>query len=291
MAVRTSFVQEYVFNKERLMSRLPYQMMHFTEDELNQKYNSYFPTPKIKSFNDFLNYAKINRQDLQVQECLDENVVRIPKLKCKLESIFSKTIHKKSKNRFKLFLIDLSTYFSSESDNRQYNVLEPPLGLMALETFLNKKLKEKIEVKITKSFIDFDSFDELLRLINKFSPDLIGIRAMTFYSGFFHETVAYLRDEGIKIPIIAGGPYPTASYHDILKDKNIDVCAIPEGEITLLEFINAMIENDKRLPNFNILKKIKGIAFSHETKRNKLKQGIASIPVSGMIPEMINNLE
>ena len=43
MAVRTSFVQEYVFNKERLMSRLPYQMMQFTEDELNQKYNSYFP--------------------------------------------------------------------------------------------------------------------------------------------------------------------------------------------------------------------------------------------------------
>ena len=39
--------------------------------------------------------------------------------------------------------MDLSTYFSSESDNRQYNVLEPPLGLMALETFLNKELKEK----------------------------------------------------------------------------------------------------------------------------------------------------
>ena len=84
---------------------------------------------------------------------------------------------------------------------------------------------------------------------------------MTFYSGFFHETVAYLRDEGIKTPIIAGGPYPTASYHDILKDKNVDVCAIAEGEITLLEFINAMIENGKRLPNFNILKKLKELRF------------------------------
>ena len=98
-----------------------------------------------------------------------------------------------------------------------------------------------------------------------------------------------MRDKGIKTPIIAGGPYPTASYHDILKDKNIDVCAIAEGEFTLLEFINAMIENGKQLPNFKALKKIKGIAFSHENKTNASK-GIASIPVSGIIPEMINKV-
>ena len=289
MAVRTSFVQEYVFNKERLMNRLPYQMMHFTEDELNQKYNSYFPTPKIKSFNDFLDYAKIDRSQLGVEECLDEKNVRIPNLKSKLKKIFPKKILKKPKNRFKLFLIDLSTYFSSDSDNRQYNVLEPPLGLMALETFLDQKLENKIEINITKSFIDFDSFKELLELIVRFKPDLIGIRAMTFYSGFFHEGVAYLRNNGIKIPIIAGGPYPTASYHDILKDKNIDVCAIAEGELTLLEFINAMIANKKQLPNFETLKKIKGIAFSHKQNNNNTREGIASIPVSGTIPEVINN--
>ena len=136
-------------------------MMHFTEDELNQKYNSYFPTPKIKSFNDFLDYAKIDRSQLGVEECLDEKNVRIPNLKSKLKKIFPKKILKKPKNRFKLFLIDLSTYFSSDSDNRQYNVLEPPLGLMALETFLDKKLENKIEINITKSLIDFDSFKEL----------------------------------------------------------------------------------------------------------------------------------
>ncbi len=289
MAVRTSFVHEYVFNKERLKSRLPFQMMHFTEDELDQKYNSYFPTPKIKSFDDFLDYAKIDRDQLRVKECLDENSVRIPNLKDKLKSIFPKNNSKKLKNRFKLSLIDLSTYFSSETDNRQYNVLEPPLGLMALETFLNENLKDKIEINIAKSFIDFDSFKELLDLIIKFNPHLIGFRAMTFYSGFFHEAVSFLRAKGINTPIIAGGPYPTASYHDILKDENIDVCAIAEGEITLFEFINAMIDNGKQLPKFEILKKIKGIAFSHKNKSNNLKKGIASIPVSGIIPEMINN--
>ena len=61
------------------------------------------------------------------------------------------------------------------------------------------------------------SFEELLDLVNDFAPNIIGIRSMTFYSGFFHDGIAFLRDNGIKVPIIAGGPYPTASYSDILE--------------------------------------------------------------------------
>ena len=54
-----------------------------------------------------------------------------------------------------------------------------------------------METKISKSLIDFDSFEELLKLVNDFKPDLIGIRAMTFYSGFFHDGIAFLRNNGI----------------------------------------------------------------------------------------------
>ena len=59
MAVRTSFVHEYVFNKERLMKRLPFQMMHFTEDELNQKYNGYFQHQKLNHLMIFLIMQKL----------------------------------------------------------------------------------------------------------------------------------------------------------------------------------------------------------------------------------------
>ena len=38
--VKTIFLKDYVLNKERLLSVLPYQMENFCEDELNQKYNS-----------------------------------------------------------------------------------------------------------------------------------------------------------------------------------------------------------------------------------------------------------
>ena len=34
------FLKEYVLNKERLLKVLPIQMKHFTEDELNQRYQA-----------------------------------------------------------------------------------------------------------------------------------------------------------------------------------------------------------------------------------------------------------
>ena len=268
MAVRTRFVQEYVFNKQRLLDRLPYQMEHFSEDELDQKYNSYFPTPKIKSFNDLLKYAKINKSELRVKECLNEDKVRIPTLKKGLKKLFPSKIVYTGKNPLKLFLMDLSTYFSTDENSRQYNVLEPPLGLMALQTYVDAKLGDKVQTKISKSLIDFDSYEELLELINDFKPDLIGVRAMTFYKGFFHDGIAFLRDNGIDIPIISGGPYPTASYSDILKDKNIDLCAIAEGELTLVEILEAMLNKNKNFPNKRELKEIQGIAFSNADEKN-----------------------
>ena len=51
--VKTMFLKDYVLNKERLRRVLPYQMEQFCEDELNQKYKSYFPT-RINSLDDLL---------------------------------------------------------------------------------------------------------------------------------------------------------------------------------------------------------------------------------------------
>ena len=76
---------------------------------------------------------------------------------------------------------------------------------------------------------------------------------MTFYRNFFHDAIAHIRKNGILTPIIAGGPYPTASYTEVLKDKNIDVAVIAEGELTLAEILEKTLSNDKRFPEKNIL--------------------------------------
>jgi len=44
-----------------------------------------------------------------------------------------------------------------------------------------------------KSFIDFNSNDELVELIKDYNPDVIGVRAMTFYRNFFHDAIDHVR--------------------------------------------------------------------------------------------------
>ena len=136
-------------------------------------------------------------------------------------------------------------------------------------TFLNEKLKGEVKGKIVKSLVDFDSNRELLDLIKNFNPDLIGFRAMTFYSGF-HDVVNYLRKQGISTPIIAGGPYPTASYSDVLKDKNVNAVAIAEGEHTLYEICSKMIKDNQFL-SYSELDEIKGIAYYNPNQKSYKK--------------------
>ena len=259
-AVRASFLHDYVLNKERLLSIIPHQLEQFSEDELNQKYNSYFPSPKIKTLDDVLKLARIKREDLRPLKKFDEDSVRIPELKTKLAEHFPPR-PKRDKDALKVLMLDLSTYFSDDVDSREYNVLEPPLGLMALATYVDRELGGKVETKLCKSRIDFDSYEDLYQLVLDYGPDLIGIRAMTFYKGFFHDCLAYLRDRNVKIPIIAGGPYPTASYNEVLEDENLDLVAIAEGEETLLELLKRTLANNGRFPCKEELTDVDGIAY------------------------------
>jgi radical SAM superfamily enzyme YgiQ (UPF0313 family) len=257
--IRARFIKEYMLNKERLLKVLPHQMKRFTEDELDQKYKAYFPST-INTLNDLLNVVGIKKSDLEVQECLDEKKIEIPNLKSKIEKHFP--AKKKDKDSLKFLLIDLSTYYMKDWDNREYNVIEPPLGLMALMSYINTQdIANKINSKMIKSFIDFNSNDELVKLIKDFNPDVIGVRAMTFYRNFFHDAIDHVRKKGISTPIIVGGPYPTASYTEVLKDKNIDVVVIAEGEITITDILKRTLKNNKRFPDKGELKDVPGIAF------------------------------
>lgn len=257
--VRMTFIKEYVLNRERLLHVLPYQMELFSEDELNQKYNGYF-FGRIKSLNDLLALTKINRSELTPETCLDERQISIPDLKIRISEKFPQAANK-TKNALRLMLIDLSTFFLHDLGSREYNVLEPPQGLLALLTYINQEFGDRVEGRICKSRVDFNSCEGLYDIVNGFSPDIIGIRTLTLYKDFFHEVISYIRKRGISVPVIAGGPYPTASYEKLLQDKNVDLAVIGEGEITLAEILEKILANNNRLPGAEVLKKIPGIAF------------------------------
>lgn len=251
---QADFLNQYFLSKERLTHVLPYQMKVLNESALAQKYNAYLPV-EIKNIADLIEFAQL--ENVRISEEIENQ-------KDTHESIFDRSavIREASFEVKKILFLDLSQHFSSQ--RMRYRVLEQPLGLISLLTYLKQQFGDRIDGRIYKSGIDFDSMEELRILVENYWPDMIGIRTLTFFKDFFHETAALLRLWGFKVPIITGGPYASSDYDTILKDKNIDLVVLGEGEHTLVQLIGKMLANGFELPDQDELKRINGIAYTEK---------------------------
>lgn len=289
--VQSDFMNEYFLDKQRLLHVLPYQMKVFTEKEIVQKYDTYLPV-SITTFDELLEFAQITKEELNFQGFLDEDYMLVPDMNKKLKEHFPE--RKADPDALKVLFLDLSQYFSCD-DKLLYDVYEPPLGHMYLLTYLYEKLGSKINGRICKSRVDFDNYNELKKIIDEFKPDVIGIRTLTLYKDFMHKSVAMIRQWGIDVPIITGGPYAVSGYDTVLQDPNIDLVVLGEGEITLFEVIEKIIEAGKRLPGIETLKEIKGLAFIPERVKveNTLARDVIMLDIMDgiMDKEQQDNLE
>ncbi len=251
---QAEFMNEYFLNKERLEHVLPHQMRVLSESALAQKYNAYLPVD-IKCIRDVIDFARLENVEIP-EGYTGEQIIK--------ESIFDHPpeIRSTSGDAKKILFLDLSQHFSSHS--MLYNVAEQPLGQIYLLSYLKEQYGDRIDGRIYKSGNDFDSFADLKKLVDDYQPDLVGIRCLTFFREFFHETVSMLRQWGVTVPIFTGGPYASSDYDTILKDKNVDLVAFGEGEYTLGELMDAMFKNDFQMPAAEVLKGIQGIAFRDE---------------------------
>jgi amino acid adenylation domain-containing protein len=249
---QADFLNNYFLDKERLMQVLPYQMQVLDETALVQKYNAYLPT-EIKNLDDIITFAQL--KDIRVPESFaGENESRV--------TIFdqSPVLRKIGPAAKRILFLDLSQHFSSH--RMLYRVVEQPLGLIALLTYLKERFGDKIDGRIYKAGNDFDNYQELKALVEAYKPDLL-----TFFQEFFHQTVSLLRQWGVEVPIITGGPYASSDYDTILKDTNVDLAVLGEGEYTCAELVEQMLKNDFQLPGHDVLNKIGGIAFRQPLPR------------------------
>lgn len=248
---QSNFLNEYFLNKERLKQVIPVQMKILDESALAQKYNAYLPV-EIKNIADVLKFAEID--DFKLPIGTDKKQERP-------STIFDREWAPKTKkpDAMRILLLDLSQHFSSHS--MLYKVVEQPIGLIYLQTYLNQQFGDQVDGRVYKAGNDFDSYEELKQIIDEYQPDLIGIRTLTFFKEFFHETVSYMRQWGVKAPIITGGPYASSDYDTILLDRNADLVIRGEGEYTFEELIGHMLKNNLQLPSAEILRNIEGIAF------------------------------
>ncbi|NIM14866.1 MAG: amino acid adenylation domain-containing protein, partial [Candidatus Aminicenantes bacterium] len=253
---QSDFFNQYFMSRERLLHVLLHQLQLLTEDEILQKYDSYLPMD-IKSLQGLLEFLGLSGDELGEFAGVEEDFGRVPGLQEKMKRFFP--VRVPAENALKVLLLDLSQFFKGENP-MLYDVVEPPLGLMYLLTYLYQQFGNKVKGKIAKSRIDFNSFEELKALLGEFQPDVIGIRTLSFYKDFFHQAVSLMRHWGWSVPIIAGGPYATSDYMNIAQDPNIDLVVLGEGELTFSELIGKIMENGGVLPDEGILKEIPGIA-------------------------------
>ncbi|MBD3282607.1 MAG: radical SAM protein [Candidatus Portnoybacteria bacterium] len=125
----------------------------------------------------------------------------------------------------------------------------------------------------------------LLKKIDEYKPDIIGINwPFSTQNNSIRLTLKTIRDWSKDVPIVVGGPHPSANPEKILEDyKEIDIIVYGEGEVTTKE----ILKNKE-------LGKINGIAFRKKGEiiinpPRSLIKNIDSIPFPKRNPKYYNN--
>jgi amino acid adenylation domain-containing protein/non-ribosomal peptide synthase protein (TIGR01720 family) len=254
---QAEFMNQYFLLEERLRKVLPVQFELLGEAATLEKYRTYMPVD-LHSVDDILAFASIDDPGLEIpaKESRSESGRSI------FDLPYSET--ESPDGAMRILLLDLSSHFSSHK--MLYNVTEQPLGLLYLSTYLRRQFGSRVHVIVKKAGVDFDSLARLDELVTQTDPHLVGIRSLTFYREFVHQVAEHLRLQGLRVPIVAGGPYATSDYDSILKDRNIDVAVLGEGEQTMAELVNSMLANDFQLPMTDGLERIQGIGYRRENE-------------------------
>lgn len=127
-----------------------------------------------------------------------------------------------------------------------------PLGLGYIAKIL---LNEGHDVKVLDIFAKGYNQKKVIEIIHSLEYDFVGISAMSPEYNY----VKWLSKELKKYhkgKIILGGALPTFSSEIILKNTEVDICIIGEGEETIKDIIK----------NKNNLKEVKGIYFREKNK-------------------------
>lgn len=136
--------------------------------------------------------------------------------------------------------------------------ISPALGLGYLAAYLESNGIEVKVLDIAAEGVDVKgemgkkvryglSESEILKRINEFSPKLVGITCQsTLHAKDAIGTAELVKKADKNILVVMGGAHPSSNPTEILKNKNVDIVVIGEGEVTLLE-IAQRLESKKSL--------------------------------------------
>lgn len=115
----------------------------------------------------------------------------------------------------------------------------PPLSLMMAGAIMEK---EGVEVKLIDVNVERLSYEEVLRRVQEFEPDLLGFTLTTYH---FHPVLSWINrlkaDTGLTT--IVGGKHVELYPVETMSHKAIDFAICGEGEFPIPEFIDSFLNN------------------------------------------------
>lgn len=143
---------------------------------------------------------------------------------------------------------------------------EVPLGLAYIAAMIKQKLGLEVDIFDANiaaikhiwetNIVDMSILTGLLeKKLNDFAPDLVGVSCL-FHAMYkmAHYTCSIVKKVLPQAIVVMGGIYPTVSYEKALLDKNVDLIVLSEGEIAMVEIIQALNEGDS-------IDKVDGIVY------------------------------
>ncbi len=148
----------------------------------------------------------------------------------------------------KIFLVHAAGYFPETEKC-------PPLGLLYLASYLRESFP--CEIRLVDMQLNVPDISPVLREMEAFSPDLVGISAMTANSREMYELAGGVKRLGPSMPVVVGGAHPTSYRRETLADMNIDYLVSGEGEIPFLRLV-------KCLAGEGCLEEIPGLSYRRD---------------------------
>ena len=146
----------------------------------------------------------------------------------------------------------------------------PPLGVMYLASYVMKHRNDNVKIFDTR--LCKEPTKEFLKILYDFKPDIIGMSALTVEAGYLHILAKLTKSINKHTKIVVGGPYVTSISETVMKDGNIDIGVIGEGEVTFKELMDALEQGLS-------FEGIHGIVYrSHDTmKKTPVRQYIENV--------------
>ncbi len=154
-------------------------------------------------------------------------------------------IEEMSKSNFKVILVSppLSVVRQAGSLKDIANVL-PTMGIGYIAALLEKN---GISVRIFDYIGEPKTLDGILRDLSDAKPDMIGITATILTISTVRELANEIKTKFPGIPLVIGGPQLCSAPEKTMNDGPYDIGVVGEGEETMLELVNAMIEGKRDL--------------------------------------------